>query len=541
MKYVRQVVGWAVLLVLVALYVAVFGPALPVLLERLTERWSERVVAYGLFLPLVFLFPCYLAWFIARRARAWLRLAVIGILVILAVIANWMLTTRTDENPLAFITILVALAFGMIAALWSIHRALARRDPTGWIRVGILIALALPLILLSIDAPPPANVCKPRDLVATWPGAAESQKVLLTFPKGGHKMAVSTQSVDLVDRVSNLALRQTNVLAVAQEIEQAWQEVAEGRAVIDKLSTFDRIADMTDPAWLDISNTNDVKTMGFVSYRTLARTYCAYAELKAAQGRHEDAARELVKLQSVAGKAHRDMVILVSKMIWVAIAGRNIEQAYRVASDPACSRDALELLKAGFQPLDDQFVSMRGTAQAEMLAVLYGVPAMIAQGRTVAMLSASGQQSAVDTWVARPLTVLHPLFYHPNRTLTGILPYVEKTIAGSEAWPPDLSAASEYLVRYFKTPRLRNPLGVLILRIATPDYSRAVEAAFGHKVRSELLWVYLNKRLGQEVTMNDPFAGAPYAFDADGTPFCVGRDRKAGTPDDVRFAAGLKP
>ena len=76
-------------------------------------------------------------------------------------------------------------------------------------------------------------------------------------------------------------------------------------------------------------------------------------------------------------------------------------------------------------------------------------------------------------------------------------------------------------------------MGWYILARYAPSYDKCVNTAFGTKIKSELLAVYLSKRHDENLVLTDPCTGKPYQFDANGVPFSAGPDGKANTDDDI--------
>jgi hypothetical protein len=99
--------------------------------------------------------------------------------------------------------------------------------------------------------------------------------------------------------------------------------------------------------------------------------------------------------------------------------------------------------------------------------------------------------------------------------------------------PPDVTEAENYIKSLIEVPQFKNIMGRLLTAVAVPSFGKALNIAFGHKCRSEMLAMYLSQKLGENLVYNDPYTGKPYQLDANGVPFSVGPDRKAGTKDDI--------
>jgi hypothetical protein len=268
--------------------------------------------------------------------------------------------------------------------------------------------------------------------------------------------------------------------------------------------------------------------MNFVNYRSIARTYWSYAQLRLQQGRAEEGTRELVELHSVARKAVTNVTMTLSKMIWVALANGSIQCAYAMASDPQCNREVLQILREGFPPLPNESVILRMLFIGEYVYAREGVFLyrdgvrvpdfiMTPQGRR--------QLAKIPVWLRKAIIL-------PNATahlLRGWLidPFLKESI--------DIKQSDEYMHKVVAHPTIRNVGGWIFFRVHALSFSRAANAVFECRVRSELLAVYLAERLGDTLALNDPCTGKPYKRNAQGVPFSVGRDGKAGTADDIKL------
>ena len=83
-------------------------------------------------------------------------------------------------------------------------------------------------------------------------------------------------------------------------------------------------------------------------------------------------------------------------------------------------------------------------------------------------------------------------------------------------------------------PSIRNMGGLYLLAIGVPSYMPISERTTKQKVRSDLLFLEIEKRLGKDAVMQDYYSDAPYSLDEKtGRMFSVGPDGKANTPDDI--------
>ncbi|MDD4870056.1 MAG: hypothetical protein PHR77_05800 [Kiritimatiellae bacterium] len=529
MNKVMKVTGWIVTAFLLLLYGGsiVFSSTIACQF-RVTDQYTTAV----LLMAGTIVVGCLLAAYGVSRMKGVGRICFLIVVILLAIFGVWssgiVLGVKKPESGRWFGVFFPFFTLIAISLVTSVHAALRKYDTRGFARGAIMAILVILFVPFLHDAPPVPRDEIPADFIPSWPGAKESQDVMLTFYRGGPKIlnvnARNTGGQDV-----------SNITVYASEVEKAWEDVAEGRKVIEKLDTFDRIADLTDPAFLDVRNgiTNQA-FMNYLSYRNIAHTTWSYAQLLTERGKSEEAAKELVRLYSVSSKAMPNMLILIDKMVWVAICGGTVQRAYRIASHPSCSREALKILKDGFVPMSNEAVSLRNTILGEFLGISHYFYDAIRKGKMDSLMTMAGgtpaRRSNLRNVVNRSLIFLT---CRPNQTIRDYKKFADLAVAGVEKMPPEQTAANQYLGSYLRTPGFKNTAGRLLLAIAIPDYTKAMNTALGNKIRSELLAMYLSQKLGENLVLNDPYTGKPYRVDANGMSWSVGPDRKAGTADDV--------
>ena len=83
---------------------------------------------------------------------------------------------------------------------------------------------------------------------------------------------------------------------------------------------------------------------------------------------------------------------------------------------------------------------------------------------------------------------------------------------------------------------LKNLLGEQLINMCLPNFLEAARRGNKRKVQSDLLALYLHRRLGKPLVLKDMFTGADYPVDKKtGLPFSAGPDKLPNTDDDIRL------
>ena len=516
-------------------YMAIILVYLPVVALFVAQRGFDvgLLVVSGLL-------ACLLAAMIAKIVRGKARIIFLAPLLIAGVVCAVLLpgaTGETNEKVILSLTAVIDVVAIMMAIALGYAR-IRRRDPKGYMRLAILVVLLAPWVYLLHDEPPIENDYVPTDVIATWPGAEEGREVLLTFRKGG-KIKPDIQ----MPNITTSRTLPANILDYAEEIEKGWEEMARSREVISKLNKYDKITDLADPSVLnDFQRGVRTPIMSFVAYRSIARAYWGYAQLRAEQGRHEEGIEALVELHSVAGKGIPNMGTLVGTMIWVAIANADIDRAFKVAQTFGCSDAGLTALREGFRPIPRADVSMRRMLIAEYMWVRSAIASQWQTGQRYHVADVITDPSfSFSKPGNRFMRMLLATACRPNSTLRMLRAYIGAHIELESTFPKDFRQSARGMRKRLgidsDKPPLRNIGGWYIVAVAWPSYVRASTTCHELHVRSELFTFYLAKRLGENVTGTDPFTGKAFPVDEDGVPFSTGWDAVPNTADDIRLGA----
>jgi hypothetical protein len=387
-----------------------------------------------------------------------------------------------------------------------------------------LFLCAIPLAWLAVDSRPVENDYSYDQLPVPARNAKESYACLMKFKKdGGLNLTLNAPNLGMYDS--------TNVLMYAGEIEQAWQDIAEGRKVIEQLNSFDEVADLhcypDDP----VVNINTI--------RNIAHVYWGYSLLKMAQNESEEGIKRLAELHSAMRKCMPCARFAILKMTSAAILRENVGIAHSIAEDSGCSPGALALIRKNFTPFTEREISLRPILIAEYLR-----QSDYLRGNLTAGFPDKWGHQLVDK--PKPGPFLLPLArrilvvfsVNLNRTILCLKQGCEVQIAGAEKIPSDATAVERWCDEFKKRRHVRNFGGIFFVTTTIPSYSRCADYAKALKASADLLAIESDRRTDDagEKGLCDPFSGKGYCRDeATGEFFSVGPDGLPDTEDDIRL------
>ncbi len=387
------------------------------------------------------------------------------------------------ERPV-YAVLFAGVAVVLSCLLFWLCRFLTRRMARrGWSpRSGLLACalMALPLsgtvAYLALDMPPIEEDHTLADIPASGEDAQASYALAMTYAKGEGDRRIQPGIAQL-DQEAIF----TNALAFADMIEGDWRAVAEAREVIKRLDSYDAVADLTSPR-------EDTPVMSFVAYRNLTRVYRAYAALRVAQGRPEEAARHLAQLHSVVRKMMPYSRILMHKMLSADMARQNIVAAHRLfTSGTNVTPEALAILRPAFAPLSDQDVSLHRALIGEYLSIKSTFSG--ARTRLAASVDPYAKSSAAR-FVAGLL--VSPVFLNRNRTLHD----ASHLYRGMIEMADQGRSLEGPLNQYWGQRHIRNAMGHDILWTLTPSYDHAANVLRQLQAASDTLAMEIRDRLG---------------------------------------------
>ena len=405
------------------------------------------------------------------------------------------------------------------------------------LRYWALALLTIPLLFLLIDVRPLEHEYTEADVRSHDPAVLASYEPLMkTFGrrKDNPALVTSLSKVRFKNRETDTAFN-VNPQAYAEVINQSWEEIAVVRKALAELDKFPGITDLGASTRLDFA----VPTINFVTIRSASRVYQAYANLKAAEGDTLAAARQLSLLQRIARKSLPHCGTLTAHMIWIAVVTRNIETAAKLLKSPKCDAAMLAVLKENFPPFSVADLSWRKVFMGQnvcMQNTLRQCQAIGAAGFITGLCCEDWKSDATQfSWVRRAVAMPPYWFlYRPNLTSRELRRLCDVAIRDNDfsTFGDHRCAQAGADLRQVKT--CRNFLGQKIVAYAVPSFGTAFQKVVAAKIRSDLLYLEICKRLGEPPpALADPYTKAAYAADAQGHFFSPGRDGKPGTADDI--------
>ena len=410
------------------------------------------------------------------------------------------------------------LLFGGLIVLlvvigWIVSHVMVRcGDRHCLVRGAVVVAAIGFLVYLRWDCAPPAKVYTWADVEQPSRQCAESRAAQMPITK-----LVLTNGTPMSDAVrSMLGTSMTNsvVLSCKTDIEAAWNGSTNYRAVLATLDTFDEIACITTNISAPILN--------FLELRRMAQLHWLYAQLKTVEGDPGEGVKHLAHLYSVARKALPCSGILVEKMIWIAVAGGTLSAASQIALETNTPPEVLRAIRKEFPPLQQRDVSLRNVMIGELACYNWFIGVMQANIGAPSLFLWSSEKEAVPS-VAKVFT---PYLLNPNAAMREAWQVMEPVIAGLSKMPMECPDVGPVLERRIERVRVKNAMGAYVLSVFLPNCMEAARKANRLKVRSDLLAVYLGKRLGEPVELNDLWTGKPYLVDeTTGTPYSLGAEK----------------
>ncbi len=407
----------------------------------------------------------------------------------------------------------------------GIDRMVHARQPKvrRMLRLTMAGLLAGVLALLGWDPPAQKFPFGWEDVPATAPEGLAAYERLAGFLKNREALGdlhISREDFEKLTRAPQ---------AHASAIQAGWEKVADARAVVDALDRYAQIADLSTPESA-IEQTN----MPFVY---LSRYYRAHALLLAAQGQFEEGIAQLGRIYAVACKALPYTRYLIRKIIWMAVAEGCLDTARRIARHPRAGPAAWKALHTHFPPLDADAVTFRGALISETMFMLNSLAELerseIVDSEFCQSISYGGLCD--QGWNRGVLNALAFLSYKPQATKNRLQQYMVALIEACSMHPPAIVALQSYAAR-FKRLRPGNALGWIVLQSPFEDFTRYPQRGARVKVQSDLLYLYLNARLGDARTLPDYLCEGNYRpAGKPGVYKSAGWDCLADTDDDIAF------
>jgi hypothetical protein len=355
-------------------------------------------------------------------------------------------------------------------------------------------------------------------------------------PKDAPATGLTVEDINIIERIGDV-ISDGNQVKIAEmletssaEIDIAWQNAAKGRQVIEELADFAEIADFTEP-----NIAADLKY--FSNLRHLARLYQAHVYLNIHQGNEAEAARQLIRFDSVFRKLIPNSRSLVMRLVCISVLAKNIQNANFIANNAQVNEETLELLAMHFRPFNADELSLRNSLIHEYLMFKNSFDYMHAEAREknggkvkikTSMLKINSAYRLYRNFIDDRLEA-HDMSSGRQGQRLKVFPEVypdwikaEMTDEGDEVVTPFYS--------------VYNPIGSLLCTIMSPASGRCSEINTRLAIYDDLLQIVLNKRLSKEFSLKARAYGDVYIIDVENRKiFSPGPDGQIDTKDDIKL------
>ena len=312
--------------------------------------------------------------------------------------------------------------------------------------------------------------------------------------------------------------------ANAHEIEHIWKKAKNGRVIIDKLSGFEQIADLSTP---DMNLDNEL--LFATNLIRLGLVYHSYILLQADQGKHQHAIEELIKFDSVFRKLSvnaRDFFLKFSCFWGIE---SNIKVANSIVNDSRISKALLEPLSQHFTPLNQDQLALRNPILFHWFTFTrickeeFDKPEIRRKG----VVKWNSTMCLYHNYFTRQLELAGELGrpYAPVSVWPKLFP----------DWLPQSVGSKRHLVPWSYI--IYNPTPAVVFSVTTPTYMKRYEHRDKLRLIANLFQVVFYHRFGKDISELDFIIhedGDKFVLDsAGGRMSFIGPDCKIGTQDDV--------
>lgn len=396
-----------------------------------------------------------------------------------------------------------------------------------------MVLWTIAVVLWRIDAPPIPNDYTIADLRSAPTDCAPSYELIKSLPykadndsNDAPAIGLSEQDIAAISELNNV-IKEADWTKIHQAVKenetdiiQAWQNAKKERDVIAKLATFPAIADLTEPSF-------ELNLPWLKNVRNLAFLHRAYVCLQSCQENDEIAIEKLLKLDNVIRKMNLNARSLVTKLVCMACYVVNIQTANFIINNPQTSRDSVELLAQHFTPLTNEDIYLRNSIIFDYLSFKNE-------------LRKISTKSRLKYAVFSPLRLNSSFRVHRN--------YCDNWIGAEEnrqdieefkVWPtlyPNLPVTIDPNGNFPWYYKAYNPIGSKLVGILTPALNRVSQIKTKIQIRSDLLQIVLNQRLGNEINLKACAYSDVYIIDVENKKiFSPGPDGQSYTEDDIKL------
>jgi hypothetical protein len=360
-----------------------------------------------------------------------------------------------------------------------------------------------------------------------------------------HNANGSYQYIDFFNKADIKALKKANQKlgegykgkVSIKAFDQVWEEIIQYRHAIDELDKFDIICDLPERAEIDM----EVPFMNFSALKEVTKIYRKYFLLKLSQGKGREAAEHLCRLHRVARKGMNDATVLINKMIFNSLMIQTMDTAYIATLNTECDSKILAILTKSFVPLDSNELSLRRPMIAEYLLLKNTMQKLISPEAFLESVSMTPDDTEQENKTNTPASYFAYYFsFKPNKSLLPMKKYFDLIIEAQDVSPADFTKADTYFEEYSKQVPVSNMAGWILNTIAMPNFETYFSKFDATKVKSDLLALTLQKKLGQKSEINDIYTKKFYEYKKkNGFLLHAGKDGKYDNDDDI--VLGIKP
>ena len=302
----------------------------------------------------------------------------------------------------------------------------------------------------------------------------------------------------------------------AQEIITMWENAKQDREILKELDSFPEIADLAKPEIVKIR----------LRYGSIFPLYRAYISLQSIEGNHEQALKELNLMDSVTKKMALNTRDITTKLVCDACFDIEYFVMNFMVNDPDTPNDILLKIRNQVDSISVEQTSLKNSLTFEYLRIKNELGKM------------------KDT----PNLKYHPMrALKYNSTLRFFRNYFDERIAQDEnrnidskmkVWPfiyPDIPVKINSLGKlnsiYY---RIYNPAGYVLIDLVIPAFNKVCLTHATLLIRSDMLKIALNSRLGQNVDLKARAYSNEYIIDIESKKiFSPGPDGIKNTQDDI--------
>ncbi len=288
-----------------------------------------------------------------------------------------------------------------------------------------------------------------------------------------------------------------------KNIELTWQENGNLLRKFSNLNNFDKIISYRKNLPLV-----EKPSLQLALLRNITFLYIDYANVKSAQGKVDESIRLLEEIYVITRKIAPSTLTLIDRMICVAVFDIVLAETSNFINRYDFSEKQIKLLAEIFTPLDDE-LSMKQFFKGEYLV-------------NEELLSLKYSNMLQQAYL-----------FKKNRTLNNIKKYFMMVIEESSVAPFSTTKSEQYWKDYTENVDPTNPVGWMLSQIALPSLAHNQSCIIKLKIKSQLFYLLLADKCGQNPSVLDPFTGEMYKKDKQGNYRSAGPDQKYFTDDDI--------